>query len=187
MVRTFQRGLDERLTHQRVGRQWLGTLGVLVHHARHLLLVKTAPVDADPYRLAILDRGLDHGGELLVTPRPLADIARIDAVLGQCFGAFRVLCQQLVAVVVEITDQRHITAQSIESATNGRHLRGRLWRIDGDADDLRTSLPELIHLLYGGIDIGRVGIGHRLYDHGRPATDRYMADHGLQAVAACDG
>ncbi len=45
-----------------------------------------------------------------------ADIAGIDAVLGQRLGAAGIVGEQLVAVVVEVADQRHVDAQPIEAA-----------------------------------------------------------------------
>ena len=98
-------------------------LRVLIHHAREQLLVEAAPVDADAHRLAVADRALDHGGELLVALRAAADVAGIDAVLGERLRAIRILRQQLVAVVVEVADQRHVAAARVEPLADARDLR----------------------------------------------------------------
>ena len=56
---------------------------VFVHDARQQILVEAAPVDADAHRLVVAAGHFDHLRELLVAFCALADIARIDAELGQ--------------------------------------------------------------------------------------------------------
>ena len=58
-------------------------LRVLVHQPREQLLVEAAPVDADAHRLVVAQRAFDQRGELLVALRALADVAGVDAVLGE--------------------------------------------------------------------------------------------------------
>jgi hypothetical protein len=62
---------------------------VLVHHLREQRLVERAPVHPDAHRLAVLDRLLDDGAEVLVVPLG-AHVPRVDAVLGEGAGAVRV-------------------------------------------------------------------------------------------------
>ncbi len=100
--RALERRGDERLAHHLLGLLRRGRAGVLVHHPREQLLVEAAPVDADAHRLAVLDRLLDQGRELVVALRAVADVARIDAVLVERDGALGNLGQQLVAVEVEV-------------------------------------------------------------------------------------
>ena len=40
-----------------------------VHHFGEQLLIKTAPIHTDPNRLALIDRHLDDGAEVVVAPR----------------------------------------------------------------------------------------------------------------------
>ncbi len=83
-------------------------LRVLVHDARQQRLIEAAPVHADAHRLAVAAGDLDQLRELLVAPGTFADVARIDAQLVQRFGARRIVGEQLVAVEMEIADQRHV-------------------------------------------------------------------------------
>jgi hypothetical protein len=57
----------------------------------------------------------------------------------------------------------------------GDRLR-RLVAIDGDAHQLRAGAPELRHLPHGRLDVGCVGIGHRLHHDRRAAADADPAD-----------
>jgi hypothetical protein len=64
------------------------------------------------------------------------------------------------------------------------HRGGALVAVDGDAHQLGAGAPELGHLLDGGLDVGGVGVGHRLHDNGRAAADGHAANvhtHGLLA------
>ena len=63
--------------------QGCGALRVLVHQLREQFLVEAAPVDADAHGLVPLQRRFDHLRELAVALVALADVAGIDAVLGQ--------------------------------------------------------------------------------------------------------
>src|SRR3984893_897335 len=67
-----------------------GRARVLVHQAGQQLLVERAPIGADAHRLAVLDRGLDNGAELPILLLLEADIAGIDAILVERFGAGRI-------------------------------------------------------------------------------------------------
>ena len=77
-------------------------------------LVERAPVDADAHRLVVVDRDPDDRREVLVVALG-ADVARVDPVLGERRGHLRVLDQQLVAVVVEVADDRHVDARGRRS------------------------------------------------------------------------
>ena len=85
--------LYDRLMQHIAGVLGLGARGVLIHEARQKLLIETAPIHADPHRLAVLKRDFDDIGELLVALVPEAYIARIDAVLAEglrASGMFRI-------------------------------------------------------------------------------------------------
>ena len=68
-----------------------------------------------------------------------------------------------------------------------RHGRGSLVAVDGDAHDLRARTGEIGDLPHGGLDIGRVGVGHRLHDDRRVAADQYAADVDRHGTAAGQG
>ena len=84
--------------------------------------------------------------------------------------------QQLVADVVEVADQRHADATRQKLVADVRHRRRALVAIDRDANKLRAGAPELADLFDGRVDIGRVGVGHRLDDDRRAAADGHAAN-----------
>ena len=143
---------------------------------RQQRLVERAPVDADADRLLVLDRDFDHGAEVVVVLAADGDVAGIDAVLGEGLGAVGIFRQQQVAVVVEVADDGRgpaLFADAVDDVGNG--LR-RLVVVDGDADQLRAGAGERGDLLDGALDVGGVGVGHRLDDDGGGGADTDFAD-----------
>ena len=57
--------------------------------------------------------------------------------------------QQLVAVVVEVADQRHVAPVRVEPVADVRHGRRRLARVDRDAHELGAGARERAHLRDG--------------------------------------
>ncbi len=170
------------------GVTWLGRAGILVHQSHHQFLVQAAPVDADAHRLVVAAGGLDHAGELFIPFPAAAHVAGIDAVLGQGYGTGGMFGQQLVAVEMEIADQRDGTALAVELFADVRHRRRGLFGIDGDAHQFRARLGQLRHLGHRGLDIGGVRIGHGLHHHGGIAAHGDGADvDGDGAVALVGG
>src|SRR6185503_20894316 len=131
-----------------------------------------------------LDGALDHGGELLVAPGAAADVAGVDAVLGERLRARRVLREQLVPVEMEVADQRHAAADRVEPIADAGHGRRRLGRVHGDAHQLRAGARQLLDLARGGLRVLGVGIGHRLHDDRRAAADGYASHPDLTRNAA---
>ena len=84
--------------------------------------------------------------------------------------------EQLVADIVEVADQRHVEAEPQQPLADLRHGRSTLVAIDGDAHHLRARLEERRHLGDRRVDIGRIGVGHRLHDDRRAAADDDAAD-----------
>ena len=80
-----------------------------------------------------------------------------------------------MADVVEVADQRHVHADPVEALADLRHGGGRLVAVDGDAHELRAGPRELGDLRHGGVDVGGVGVGHRLDDDRGAAADRDRA------------
>src|SRR5215470_2569931 len=174
------RGLDGALDHGVHGHiacaQRLAQLRVRVHHAREQVLVEAAPVDADAHGLAVVDGHLDDGVEVVVVVLA-PDVARIDAVLGEGFGAGGVLREEDVAVVVKIPDHGHL-----HLLDDLRHGARGLVVVHGDAHQLTARGVERIDLGHGGGGVGGIGVGHGLDDDGPPAADldaAHVNGHGL--------
>ena len=182
-----QRGLHDRLARHLVGGQRRAVSLVLVHQRGQQFLVERTPVDADPDRLVVADRHLDDCPELPVLLFLEADIARIDAVFRQRLGAGRMVGEQLVADIVEVADQRHVDAEPVQPLANAGHGGRALVAVDGDADDLRAGLGQRGDLRDRAVDIGGVGVGHRLDDDRRAAADHHAADIHADGTPARQG
>ena len=91
-------------------------------------------------------------------------------------GHLRVLDQELVAVVVEVADDRHVHAEAADLADHLGDGRGGLLGVDRDAHELRAGVREPGDLDRGPVGVGRVGVGHRLDDDGMGAADEHPAD-----------
>ncbi len=132
----------------------------------------------------MLQRDLDDLGELLVALVLEADIAGIDAIFGERLGAGGVRGEQRVAVIVEVADERRLHPEHVEPLADVRHGGGGLGAVNGDADKLGARAGKRRDLRGGRLDVGRVGVGHRLHDDGRAAADRDSADpDGDRALA----
>ena len=191
-LRRAHRGLDHRLDHHVAGVGGLGEAGVRLHELGQQLLVERSPVDADPDGLVVLDRGPDDRLEVLVVLlRP--DVARVDPVLVERRRHRRVVDQQLVAVVVEVADDRRVDAQVVaQLADHLRHGRGGGVRVDGHADELRAGVGEAGDLDGRRVGVGRVRVGHGLDDDRVRGPDEHAADvdrhrRPPRAAAACRG
>ena len=125
-----------------------------------------------PWRMAVFD----DGGELAVLLVLEADIAGVDPVFVEGFGAGRVLGEELVADIVEVADERRGDAEPGEPVADMRDRGGGLVAIDRDAHDFRAGAGERRDLRDRRIDIRRVRIGHRLDDDRSAAADRHGAD-----------
>ena len=95
---------------------------ILVHQPREQLGVETSPIDADAHRLRVNARLLDHRRELRIALAALADVAGIDAELRERASAVGHLGEQLVAVEMEVADQRNTAPERVDFS-----------RIDGTA------------------------------------------------------
>jgi hypothetical protein len=137
--------------------------------------------------LSVVDRALDHDCELRVVPGALPHIAGVYPVLRERAGAIREVGQELVAVVVEVADQRHLARHRVEPVADDRH-RGRCFSgVDGDADQLRSRVGEGFDLRDRRRDVRGVGIGHRLDDDGGAAADLDAPHQGDARPATRDG
>ena len=84
--------------------------------------------------------------------------------------------EQLVADVMEVADQRHGDAELREPVADLRHRGGGLVAVDRDAHDLGAGVRQRRDLARGRLDVGGVGVGHRLHDDRRAAADGDAAD-----------
>ena len=97
------------------------------------------------------------------------------AELRERLGASRKIGEELVAVVMEVANERHIHVQRQQAVADMRHgLRGGLV-VDRDTHDLRSRACELGDLHRRGEHISSIGIGHRLHDDGRAGAHRDVA------------
>ena len=144
-----ERGDDHGFHHDVAGGPGGGGFGVLIHHAGEERLIERAPVDADADGLLMVDGDLNHGAEVVVVAAADGDVAGIDAVFGESFGAAGVLFEQNVAVVVEVADDGGVDAAGGEALDNGRDGGSGVFVIDGDADDFTAGEGEGLDLLDG--------------------------------------
>ena len=183
-ARRFDGADHDRVERHVAGVFRFGGARVFVHHAREQRLVERAPVDADAHRLVVFERGFDHDVEIVVGLAADVDVAGVDAILGQRAGAFGILLEQQVAVVVEIADDGHAHAELIERIDDSRHGGGGGFGIHGHADQLRTGARQRHHLIDGRGRIRRIGIGHRLHHDRMLAADLDAADIHHNRLAA---
>ena len=93
--------------------------------------------------------------------------------LASARGHLRVLHQQLVAVVVEVADDRHVDAEAADLADHLRDGGGGLLRVDRDAHELRAGMGQPGDLDRGPVRVRGVGVGHRLDDDRVGAPDQH--------------
>src|SRR3954471_13989147 len=89
-----------------------------------------------------------------------------------------------MAVVVEIADYRDVNPDSVQPFDDVRHRLGCRVIVDGYADQFRSCAAESRNLLDGSWDVRRVGVGHRLHNHGSIAPDPYLADENSRSLPA---
>ncbi len=75
-ARGVDRAHQHRFDHHVARIRRLGPFGILVHHPGQQSLVQRTPVHADPHRLLVFDRALDHGAEVVIVLAADRDIAR---------------------------------------------------------------------------------------------------------------
>ena len=147
-------------------------LRIGVHHLGQQLLIETAPVHADADRFPVGDGDFDDVAEMIVAALG-ADVAGIDAVLGESGGTLRILGEQQVAVVVEVPDHG-----DVHLCHDVRHRLRRGVVIDGHPDQLRPRLVECADLRHRRAHVGGVGVRHGLDDDRVGGPDPHAAYHG---------
>ena len=159
-----QRRGQHRLDHHLARVERLRAARVFVHHLSKQRLIQRAPVDADPNRAVVFQGHPDHRLEVLVVSSAGADVARVDAVLGQLPRHLGVARQQQVAVVVKVPDQRDVDALVGQPATDLGYRLGCGVVIDRDPHQLRPGSPQLGDLLDRSVHVRGVGVRHGLSD-----------------------
>jgi hypothetical protein len=124
----------------------------------------------------VLDGDFDHGAEVVVVLAADGAVAGVDAVLGEGLGAVGVFGEEKVAVVVEVADDGRGPALGVDAFDDVGNGLGGVVVVDGDADHLGAGAGEGGDLLDGGLDVGGVGVGHRLDDDGSVGADADVAD-----------
>ena len=99
----------------------------------------------------------------------------------------RMIGEQLVADVMEITDQRNAHAKLGEPLLDARYSGGCFIAIDGNAHELGASSCQRRDLPRRSFDIGGVGIGHRLHHYWCIASDANIANLRGVRLSALDG
>ncbi len=183
-VRGLEGGEDHALVDDFFGVLAEIFVGVLLHFGHDELLIERAAVDADADRFSIIDCDFTNRRELLIAALTGADVAGIDAVLVERFGAVGILGEENVAVVMEVADDGDVAAR-VEEALLDFGNGGRGFRdIDSPANDFRTGFGELQRLFERGCDVGGVRVSHGLDDDGRAAADLNVADFYAIGFAA---
>ena len=168
-LRRSQRALNHRVHGDLACIFGLRGARVFVHHASEQLLVQRSPVHANSYRLIVPDRHFNHGAKIIVVLTAHADVAGIDAVLGQRLCTLRIFRQQQVAVVMEVADDRHADVLLLQAFHNGRNgLCGRVI-VHRHAHQLRACAGQLRYLRHRCRNVRRISICHGL-DHDRHFT-----------------
>ena len=127
--------------------------------------------------LAVPQRDVDDLGKLPVALVLEADIAGIDAIFGERLGAGRMLRR---AACGRYSGSRRQAARRRRAASSLSRICGTAAAASARSTVMRTSSEsgagKRRDLGHGGLDIGGVGVGHRLHHDGRAATDSDIAD-----------
>ncbi len=89
-------------------------------------------------------------------------------------------------VVVKVTNDRRGPALGVQLFNDGRHSPGGVIVVDRDADQLGTGARQRGDLLDRGLDVRRVGVGHRLHDDGCVGADADLAYGNGDSSSALD-
>ena len=101
----------------------------------------------------------DNGLEVLIAALG-ANIAWIDSILRECSGGCWIGSQELVAVVVEVTNNWHGHSLVGKPAHDLRYSGCRLLVVHRDPHNLAASTREVRNLRRGSCRIGRVRVCH---------------------------
>jgi hypothetical protein len=77
---------------------------------------------------------------------------------------------------MEVADDGRVNADFRQTLNNVRHALGGAIVVHRDTDELRTGAGERNTLLDRRVDIGSVGVSHRLDNDRRVAADTHVSD-----------
>ena len=118
---------------------------------------------------------------------PVPTLPGLIRYLSSAFAHVGILRQQDVPVVVEVADERRRDTR-VEHALLDRGHRGRRFgQVHRDAHELGARLRELDALPRGRVDVGRVGVRHRLDGDRRAAADLNRPDLHANGFMKPDG
>ena len=131
------------------------------------VLGQRAGVHADAHRRAGELRARDDLGDLVRA----ADVARVQADAVRA-GVDRLQRERVVEVDVGDDRDRRLHDDRLErlDVAVARH---------GDADDVGARLGDLVDLVHRRLQVGGLGLRHRLHGDGGAAADGDAADHDL--------
>jgi hypothetical protein len=86
--------------------------------------------------------------------------------------------------IVEIANQGHINAHAVKRVADMGYGGRRFRPIDRDADEFGAGACEFGDLSCGCSNVGCIGVGHRLDDDWRTATDRNATNQHGDALAS---
>ena len=163
-------------------------VGVLLHLRHDELLVQGAAIDADAHRFAVVGRHLADRRELLIAPLAGADVARVDAVLVERARARR---DTSSAADGRCSGNRRSAAPCTPASSIRCLISGTAAAASGRLTVIRTSsepaCASSMHCRGGRVDVGRVGVGHRLHGDGRAAADLDRTDLYADRLMKPDG
>ncbi len=113
-----------------------------------------------------------------------ADVAGIDAVFVERFGAVGIFGEENVAVVMKVADDGDVAACGKQAFLDFGNGGCGFGDVDGPANDFGAGFGEFERLFERGFDVGGVRVGHGLDDDGSAAADLDVPDFYAASFAA---
>ena len=138
-------------------------------------MVERSPVDANTYRLAVINRHLHDRLEIFIAMLA-PHIPWVDSVLREKRRCLRVSGEELMAVVVEVAHDRRREAIIRKPLHDLRDRRRSRIIVDGDAHKLAAGACQMRNLRCGTCGVGGIGVGHGLHHDRVRRTDEHAAN-----------
>ena len=138
-------------------------------------MVERSPVDANTYRLTVINRHLHDRLEVLIAVLA-PHIPWIDSVLREERGCLWMRSEQLMAVVVEVAHDRRRKAIICQALHDLRDRRCSCVIVDGDTHKLTAGARQMRHLRCGTSGVSGIGVGHGLHHDRMRRTDEHAAN-----------
>ena len=159
-------------------------VGVLLHFGHDELLIERAAIDADADGFSIVHRDFADRGKLFIAALACPNVAGIDAVFVERFGAVGIFGEKNVAVVMEVADDGDFAAGGEQALLDFGNGGCGFRDVDGPANDFGAGFGEFERLLESGCDVGGVRVGHGLDDDRCAAAYLNVADFYAVGFAA---